>query len=83
MGEDRTPVVNALCLSNYMVARLLPAPVEKSASVTVVIPCRNERGNIADAITRMPVFASHLEIIFVEGNSKDDTVDDPDRKGQG
>jgi hypothetical protein len=48
-----------------------------------VIPCRNERGNIADAITRMPVFASHLEIIFVKGNSKDDTADDPDRKGQG
>ena len=70
------PVVNALCLSNYMVARALPAPVEKSASVTVVIPCRNERGNIADAITRMPIFGSHLEIIFVEGNSKDDTVDE-------
>ena len=59
-----------------MVARALPAPVEKSASVTVVIPCRNERGNIADAITRMPIFGSHLEIIFVEGNSKDDTVDE-------
>ena len=68
--------MNALCLSNYMVARPLPAPVEKSASVTVVIPCRNERGNIADAITRMPIFGSHLEIIFVEGNSKDDTVDE-------
>jgi len=70
------PVINALCLSNYMVARPLQTPVSRAASVTIVIPCRNERGNIADAITRMPAFGSHQEIIFVEGNSKDDTVDE-------
>ncbi|MFK8185674.1 MAG: glycosyltransferase [Phormidesmis sp.] len=42
-------------------------------SVSVIIPARNESGNIEDAITRMPYMGSHTEIIFVEGHSSDDT----------
>ena len=45
-------------------------------SVTVLIPCRNERGNIENAIRRMPDFCDDLEILFVEGNSQDDTFDE-------
>ncbi len=42
-------------------------------SVSVIIPARNESGNIADAVRRVPDMGSHTEIIFVEGNSTDDT----------
>ncbi len=42
-------------------------------STTVVIPARNESGNIENAILRLPNFGKHTEIIFVEGNSTDDT----------
>ena len=42
-------------------------------SVSIVIPARNESGNIENALLRMPEFSKHLEIIFVEGNSTDDT----------
>ncbi len=70
------PGINAACLTNYMVARPLAAGTAQPASVTVVIPCRNERGNINDAIARMPEFGSHLEIIFVDGHSQDGTVDE-------
>jgi hypothetical protein len=42
-------------------------------STTVVIPARNESGNIENAILRIPKFGKHVEIIFVEGNSTDDT----------
>ncbi|MFI5149476.1 MAG: glycosyltransferase [Bacteroidia bacterium] len=42
-------------------------------SVSVVIPARNESGNIEDAILRTPKFGKHVEIIFIEGNSTDDT----------
>jgi len=42
-------------------------------SVSVVIPARNESGNIENAILRLPKFSKHLEIIFIEGNSTDDT----------
>lgn len=47
-------------------ARVLP-------SVTVVIPARNEAGNIVDAVARMPQLGRHTEIIFVEGHSTDET----------
>lgn len=42
-------------------------------STTVVIPARNESGNIENAILRLPKFGRHVEIIFIEGNSTDDT----------
>jgi SAM-dependent methyltransferase len=43
------------------------------SKVTVVIPARNEAGNIHAAIERMPRLASRVEVVFVEGNSTDDT----------
>jgi hypothetical protein len=72
------PGVRRLCLRNYVVARPLPRR-EKPASlpsVTVVIPCRNERGNIENAVKRLPAFAPDIEIIFVEGHSKDGTFEE-------
>lgn len=44
-------------------------------SVSVVVPARNEAGNIEAAVARTPVMGSSTELIFVEGNSKDDTWD--------
>ncbi|MFC1593833.1 glycosyltransferase [Candidatus Omnitrophota bacterium] len=41
---------------------------------TVVIPCRNEKGNIEAAITRTPDMGKHTEFIFVEGHSQDETL---------
>src|SRR5207245_959385 len=50
------PGFNLACLSHYVIARLgEPAPAP-AASVSVVIPCRNELGNIEPAIRRMPRF---------------------------
>jgi SAM-dependent methyltransferase len=54
---------------------LIPEEVvySKKYSVSIVIPARNESGNIENAITRLPNFGKHQEIIFIEGNSTDDT----------
>ncbi|MFM7749684.1 MAG: glycosyltransferase family 2 protein, partial [Opitutaceae bacterium] len=41
--------------------------------VSVIIPARNESGNIAAAVERVPVMGAGLELIFVEGHSRDDT----------
>jgi ubiquinone/menaquinone biosynthesis C-methylase UbiE len=61
----------------YNFAKLLPESdamkYEKKYSTTVVIPARNESGNIENAIQRLPPFGKHVEIIFIEGNSTDDT----------
>ena len=68
------PAIRRLCLRNYIVAQSLPRRREDPpASVSIVIPARNEEGNIAAAIARMPRFADDMEILFVEGNSADGT----------
>jgi SAM-dependent methyltransferase len=73
------PLIRKLCLRNYVVARPLPAPPEKPLSASVVIPCRNERGNIEAAVQRLPKFCPDIEIVFVEGNSTDNTWDEVQR----
>ena len=74
------PLLNALCLSTYVVARAkLPTPAPEEKSVTVLIPCRNERGNIEPAIDRLPQLGSHTEVIFVDGHSTDGTVEEIQR----
>jgi SAM-dependent methyltransferase len=67
------PIFNALCLRHYTVCRSLRRLGDSPRTATVVIPARNERGNIAPAVLRMPSFAEKLEIIIVEGHSSDDT----------
>jgi SAM-dependent methyltransferase len=75
------PGIRMLCLRNYLVARPRPRVLQpkKMPSVTVLVPCRNERGNIENAVTRLPKFADDLEIMFVEGHSKDGTFEECER----
>lgn len=42
-------------------------------SVSIVVPARNEEGNILKIIPSIPKFGKWQEIIFVEGNSNDKT----------
>src|SRR5262245_63648812 len=63
------PLIASLCLRHFTVCRSLRRSAEVR-SATVVIPARNERGNIEAAVKRIPRFAQALEIIFVEGGSR-------------
>ncbi|HBR15312.1 MAG TPA: glycosyl transferase [Candidatus Omnitrophica bacterium] len=74
----KLPVFNALTLNHFIVAR----PVfgeERECSVTILVPCRNEKGNIEQAVVRTPVFGKKQEFIFVEGGSKDGTFEEVQR----
>jgi hypothetical protein len=65
-------------LLNIAVARplaLAVSPAGKSPSVSVIVPTRNEAGNIEAIIRRTPQMGSDDELIFIEGNSTDDTWD--------
>lgn len=73
------PGVRRLCLCRYIVARPRHLNKRKDSSTTIIIPCRNERGNIAAAVTRIPDFGEHQEILFVEGGSKDGTREEIER----
>jgi SAM-dependent methyltransferase len=71
----KLPVFKRLCIAGYVIANFDP-PEEKNAkdySTSVLIPCRNEEGNIEKIVPRLPDLGSHTEIIFVEGNSSDNT----------
>jgi SAM-dependent methyltransferase len=67
------PGVRRLCLCRYIVARPVNLREKKEFSTTILIPCRNEKGNIERAIKRLPAFGEHQEILFVDGHSTDGT----------
>ena len=64
------PGIRRLCLRNYVVARSTRSQTRRRSVGAVVIPCRNEAGNIAPAIDRLPRFCDDIEFIFVEGHSQ-------------
>ncbi len=66
------PLVRKMSLTSMMIFRPLQKVVDPP-SASIIIPARNERGNIENALLRMPTFPAPIEIIFVEGHSKDDT----------
>ena len=60
-------------LSNFLVARPQPERVEKNPSVSIIVPARNEAGNIKSIFDRIPKMGRDTELVFVEGHSQDDT----------
>ncbi|HEY9481171.1 MAG TPA: glycosyltransferase family 2 protein [Candidatus Paceibacterota bacterium] len=81
------PLVSALCnnvlgaiwpfshlgIFHYIVARKVGQARKSFPSLSIVIPARNEMGTIERMARELPNLGSHTELIFVEGNSTDDT----------
>jgi len=68
------PLMPPFCLTVTLIARPKPQPTARPQyRCSVVIPARNEAGNIEDAVRRTPEMGLGTEIIFIEGHSKDDT----------
>ena len=65
-------------MTHFMVARPKSSsfPQDKLPAVSVVVPARNEAGNIRRIFDEIPEFYAPVELIFVEGHSKDDTYDE-------
>jgi len=82
-----TPGIAALCnkilvkvwpfrlfaMTNFILARPCPAKRSEAPLVSVIVPARNEAGNIAQIFARTPEMGSGTELVFVEGHSLDDT----------
>ena len=77
----KLPFIQQLCLNWFMVARPVPPGDEDrtEATVSVVIPTRNERGNIEPLFRRMPHMGRWTELVFVDGRSTDGTVAEIER----
>jgi len=73
----RLPILNRFCMTQVVVARMLPPPIQpENLSVSVVIPCKDERGNIEDAVRRIPQLGRETEIVFCDDQSTDGTAEE-------
>ena len=69
------PIFNRLDLVNLIIARPLLSD-NQQYSVSIVVPARNEKGNIENAVKRTPAFGTHQEFVFIEGHSSDNTLEE-------
>jgi hypothetical protein len=60
-------------MANFILARPSAKANLKKPTVSVVVAARNEAGHIEELMTRIPEMGGGTELIFVEGNSTDDT----------
>lgn len=71
------PLINRLCWHEAIIAR--PLFIERDSqgyTVSVIVPCRNEKETIEAVITRTATMGRFTELIFVEGNSHDGTLEE-------
>jgi len=68
---------SALALTNFIIARPKPKEADHTdrPKVSVIVPAKNEAGNISDIVKRVPEMGRETELIFVEGNSQDNTYE--------
>jgi SAM-dependent methyltransferase len=73
--------INQLGLANFIVLRPKPNPafLPPNPSVSVIVPARNEEGNIEEIFTRTPEMGNITELIFVEGHSTDHTYQEVEK----
>lgn len=67
------PLLPCCGFAIFTVSRLRPPATPTRLSVSVVIPARNEAGNIEAAVLRTPAMGAGTELIFIEGHSRDHT----------
>ena len=67
------PILRAMSLVRVTVARSLHDDPEPLPTVSIIVAARNEAGHVHELIERIPLMADRQELIFVEGNSTDDT----------
>lgn len=71
------PLFWKMALTEVLVSRpMAQRKTPGETTCTVLVPCRNEKGNIEQAILRTPDIGKQTEIIFVEGGSSDGTYEE-------
>lgn len=73
------PLFSKLCLLNFIVARPEPQGSPQAASVSIIVACKNEKGNIQELMERIPDFPAGMEVICVDGRSTDGTRQELER----
>ncbi|HAW50365.1 TPA: glycosyl transferase [bacterium] len=72
----KLPFLKNLCLIEYIIAKeMTTKPDTKEYSCSIIIPTKNEVGNIEGIVKRTPMMGTLTELIFVDGNSTDGTCE--------
>jgi SAM-dependent methyltransferase len=69
------PIINHLCLMQYVVARSAE-PRMKNPSASLIVACKDEKGNIEELVRRTPIYPHGMEMVFVDGHSVDGTPEE-------
>ena len=67
------PLLPRLCLVHWTEAVPVEPAEVKPLKCSVVVPCRDEAGNIRPIVDRLPELGAGTELIFVDGASTDGT----------
>ena len=74
----KLPVIRQLCLNWFIVARPIfadqQAALGAEPTVSILIPTKNEQGNIEDIFKRTPQMGRWTELVFIDGHSTDGTT---------
>jgi SAM-dependent methyltransferase len=76
---DALPGLEPFCLTEYVVARRSDARPKRPLLVSVVVPTKDERGNIEEIVRTVPKMGAGTELIFVDGHSTDGTLEEIER----
>jgi len=72
LAAAQLPLLNRLCMTEFVIGR--PAGMAADYSVSVIVPCYNEAGNIEECTRRVPRMGRSTEVIVVDDGSQDDTA---------
>lgn len=73
----RLPLLQRLCLDHvFVVRKVVSRKNYRDYSVSVVIPCKDEKDNIENIVQRIPQIGKHTEMIFCDDKSQDGTVEE-------
>jgi SAM-dependent methyltransferase len=68
------PFINRFSLIYFLVLRpVVKCNQDLLPSLSIIVPARNEFGNLDILIKKIPKFHTKFEILFIEGNSTDNT----------
>lgn len=70
------PLVRLAALRYYVVARPQARSSERKLTCSVIVPLRNERGNVEPLVQALPAVGASTEIIMIEGHSQDGTYEE-------
>ncbi len=67
------PLIRQACLLNITIARPVNIAAKPGSSLSIIVPLRNEAGNVGPLLKRIAKIADRQEVIFIEGHSTDNT----------